>query len=85
MPGSPPINTSDPGTKPPPSTLSNSSYPLGIRSIIRSVLLGLKRNDDSIQLIGACGNLSSELREDLFKKLISIQCESKFRPYMYRR
>ena len=46
---------------------------------IRSVLLGLKRNDDSIQLIGACGNLSSELREDLFKKLISIQCESKFR------
>ena len=27
------INTSDPGTKPPPSTLSNSLYPLEMRSI----------------------------------------------------
>ena len=34
MPGSPPINTSDPGTNPPPSTLSNSLYPLEMRSII---------------------------------------------------
>jgi len=34
MPGSPPINTSDPGTNPPPRTLSNSSYPLEMRSIL---------------------------------------------------
>ena len=46
---------------------------------IRSILLGLKRTDDTIQLIGACGNLSNELREDLFKKLTSIECDSKFR------
>ena len=46
---------------------------------IRSILLGLKRTDNTIQLIGACGNLSNELREDLFKKLISIECGSKFR------
>ncbi len=46
---------------------------------VRSVLLGLKRNDDSIQLIGACGNFLGESREELYKKLVSIECESKFR------
>ena len=46
---------------------------------VRSVLLGLKREDKSIQLIGACGNLSGELKEELYKKLEIIECESKFR------
>ena len=46
---------------------------------VRSVLLGLKRKDKSIQIIGACGNLSASLKEDLFKKLVNIECESKFR------
>jgi hypothetical protein len=32
MPGSPPISTTEPSTSPPPSTLSNSSMPVGIRS-----------------------------------------------------
>ena len=46
---------------------------------VRSVLLGLKRNDNSIQLIGACGNLSDSLKEDLYRKLEDIECESNFR------
>ena len=46
---------------------------------IRSVLLGLMREDKSIQLIGACGNLSGSLKEELYKKLEDIECESKFR------
>ncbi len=46
---------------------------------VRSVLLGLKRKDDSVQLIGACGNFLGSLREDLYKKLVPIECESKFR------
>ncbi len=46
---------------------------------VRSVLLGLKRKDDKIQLIGACGNFLGSLKEDLYKKLVSIECESKFR------
>ncbi len=46
---------------------------------VRSVLLGLKRRDKSIQLIGACGNLSDSLKEDLYKKFGDIECESKFR------
>ena len=46
---------------------------------VRSVLLGLKRDDNSIQLIGACGNLSVSLREELYRKLEDIECESKFR------
>jgi len=46
---------------------------------VRSVLLGLKRDDNSIQLIGACGNLSGSLKEELFRKLEDIECESKFR------
>ena len=46
---------------------------------VRSVLLGLKRKNDSVQLIGACGNFLGSLREDLYKKLVSIECESKFR------
>ncbi len=46
---------------------------------VRSVLLGLKREDKSIQLIGACGNLSGSLKEELYKKLENIECESKFR------
>ena len=46
---------------------------------VRSVLLGLKRKDDNIQLIGACGNFLGSLKEDLYKKLVSIECESKFR------
>ena len=33
----------------------------------------------SILIIGACGNLSASLKEDLFKKLENIECESKFR------
>ena len=32
---------------------------------VRSFLLGLKREDKSIQLIGACGNLSDSLKEEL--------------------
>ena len=32
MPGDPPINTSDPGTKPPPSTRSSSPMPVRRRS-----------------------------------------------------
>ena len=31
-PGSPPISTSEPGTRPPPSTRSNSSIPVEMRS-----------------------------------------------------
>ena len=46
---------------------------------VRSVLLGLKRDDNSIQLIGACGNLSGSLKEELYRKLEDIECESKFR------
>tara|TARA_S200000501_G_scaffold200583_1_gene188704 strand:+ start:1034 stop:2404 length:1371 start_codon:yes stop_codon:yes gene_type:complete len=46
---------------------------------VRSVLLGLKRNDDSIQLLGACGNFLGDLRDELYKKLVSIETESKFR------
>lgn len=46
---------------------------------VRSVLLGLKRKDDSVQLIGACGNFLGSLREDLYKKFVPIECESKFR------
>ena len=46
---------------------------------IRSVLLGLKRKDDTIQLIGACGNFLGSLREELYKKLANIECDSKFR------
>ena len=46
---------------------------------VRSVLLGLKREDKSIQLIGACGNLSGSLKEELYRKLEDIECESKFR------
>ena len=46
---------------------------------VRSVLLGLKRDDSSIQLIGACGNLSGSLKEELYRKLKDIECESKFR------
>ena len=46
---------------------------------VRSVLLGLKREDNSIQLIGACGNLSGSLKEELYSKLEDIECESKFR------
>ena len=46
---------------------------------VRSVLLGLKRDDSSIQLIGACGNLSGSLKEELYRKLEDIECESKFR------
>ena len=46
---------------------------------IRSVLLGLMREDKSIQLIGACGNLSGSLKEELYKKLEDIECESNFR------
>ena len=46
---------------------------------VRSVLLGLKREDKSIQLIGDCGNLSGSLKEELYKKLENIECESKFR------
>ena len=46
---------------------------------VRSVLLGLKRNDNSIQLIGACGNLSGSLKEELYRKLEDIECESNFR------
>ena len=37
------------------------------------------REDKSIQLIGACGNLSGSLKEELYKKLEDIECESKFR------
>jgi hypothetical protein len=32
MPGSPPISVTPPGTMPPPSTRSNSSWPVGVRS-----------------------------------------------------
>ena len=32
MPGSPPTKTAEPGTKPPPSTLSNSAMPVGSRA-----------------------------------------------------
>ena len=46
---------------------------------IRSVLLGLMREDKSIQIIGACGNLSGSLKEELYRKLEDIECESKFR------
>ena len=46
---------------------------------VRSFLLGLKREDKSIQLIGACGNLSDSLKEELYRKLEDIECESKFR------
>ena len=46
---------------------------------VRSVLLGLKRNENSIQLIGACGNLSGSLKEELYRKLEDIECESNFR------
>ena len=46
---------------------------------VRSVLLGLKRNDNSIQLIGACGNLLGSLKEELYRKLEDIECESNFR------
>ena len=46
---------------------------------VRSVLLGLKRDDNSIQLIGACGNLSGSLKEELYRKLEDIECGSKFR------
>ncbi len=46
---------------------------------VRSVLLGLKRKDDTVQLIGACGNFLGSLREELYKKLVSIECNSKFR------
>ena len=46
---------------------------------VRSFLLGLKREDKSIQLIGACGNLSGSLKEELYRKLEDIECESKFR------
>lgn len=46
---------------------------------VRSFLLGLKRDDKSIQLIGACGNLSDSLKEELYRKLKDIECASKFR------
>ena len=46
---------------------------------VRSFLLGLKREDKSIQLIGACGNLSDSLKKDLYRKLEDIECASKFR------
>ena len=46
---------------------------------VRSFLLGLKREDKSIQLIGACGNLLGSLKEELYRKLEDIECESKFR------
>jgi len=46
---------------------------------VRSVLLGLKRKDDTVQLIGACGNFLGSLRDDLYKRLVSIECDSKFR------
>jgi len=47
---------------------------------VRSLLYGLRRTDDAIQLIGACGNLPGEsMREELFKKLESLECSSSFR------
>ena len=42
-------------------------------------MLGLTRKDGSFQLLGACGNFLGELRENLYNKLIRIECDSNFR------
>jgi hypothetical protein len=47
---------------------------------VRSVLLGLRRDDDNIQLLGACGNLPGEaMRRELLAELLPLECSSSFR------
>jgi hypothetical protein len=47
---------------------------------VRSVLLGLRRDDASIQLLGACGNFpGEEMRRELLAALEPLECASGFR------
>ena len=47
---------------------------------VRSVLLGLRRDDASIQLLGACGNFPGEdMRRELLAALEALECASGFR------
>ncbi|QPN66559.1 ATP-dependent DNA ligase [Synechococcus sp. CBW1006] len=47
---------------------------------VRSVLLGLRRDDDNIQLLGACGNFPGEdMRRELLAALAPLECTSGFR------
>lgn len=47
---------------------------------VRSALLGLRRDDDTIQLLGACGNFpGEEMRRELLSALEPLECASGFR------
>jgi hypothetical protein len=47
---------------------------------VRSVLLGLRRGDGSVQLLGACGNFPAEaMRRELLTELEPLECPSGFR------
>ena len=56
-----------------------TGYTLGSRlNQIRSISLGVFLNENEILHVGSCGNIPTNLRKDLYKKLIKLKVNSNF-------
>ena len=56
-----------------------TGYTLGSRpNQIRSISLGVFLNEKEIMHVGSCGNIPTNLRKDLYKKLVKLKVNSNF-------
>ncbi len=56
-----------------------TGYTLGSRpNQIRSISLGIFLNEKEIMHVGSCGNIPTNLRKDLYKKLVKLKVNSNF-------
>ena len=56
-----------------------TGYTLGSRSNqVRSISLGVFLNEKEIMHVGSCGNIPTNIRKDLYKKLIKLKVSSNF-------
>ena len=56
-----------------------TGYSLGDKANqIRSISLGVYLNDKEIMHVGSCGNMSTDIRKNLYKKLVQLKIKSNF-------